>query len=114
MRTSTIIVQAVVFVLLAFLLWDVDKIRRTQRLLARRVLGMDVPAVSDKLSSHSGASLQREDIQTMLPVLRQRIPELKDPKKLLEYLESRGLTHIEIKTAIDILNSEQQKPAGQS
>jgi hypothetical protein len=42
----------------------------------------------------------------MLPLLRQRIPELKDPKRMLHFLENRGLTHKEFRAVIDILNSE--------
>jgi hypothetical protein len=53
--------------------------------------------------------LESEDIAKILPLLKQRFPELNDSKRMLGFLEARGLTFKEIHATIDILQAEQQK-----
>jgi hypothetical protein len=109
---NNVIIIVVVFLLLAFVHWEIDRLRRRQRLLARRILAMDVPELADKLKSPVETPLERQDIASMLPLLRQRLPELKDAKSILGFLENRGLTFKEIHASIDVLQAEEQRPKG--
>jgi hypothetical protein len=106
MLVTGIIIVVVIFLLLAFVHWEIDRLRRTQRLLARRILAIDAPELAGKLAAPNETPLGREDLVKMLPLLRQRLPELKPTNNMLRFLEKRGLTFKEIHATIDILHEE--------
>jgi len=108
MRVTVIIIVDVILLLLAFVHWEIDRLRRTQRLLARRILAIEVPELAGKLASPSETPLERADLLNMLPLLRQRHPELKLTNNMLGFLEKRGLTFKEIHATIDILQAEKK------